>query len=121
VIGMLRHALACSLLAGVVLSIGLLIAGPHAAAGVVAGATIALVFQVVVVGGLLTAAFANSRLVRFTLGMGGRMILLGVTALVLVPALALPSAATLFSLVSVLFLTTLSEPLVLRAEPEPSR
>jgi 4-amino-4-deoxy-L-arabinose transferase-like glycosyltransferase len=121
VTGMLRHALACFLLAALVLGIGLLLAGPESVPGVLAGTGIGLAFQVVVVGGLLAALFGGQPMVLFGLGMVGRIVLLAVTALVVVPAFRLPAPATLFSLVSVLFLTTLSEPLVFRAEPEPSR
>ena len=118
---MLRHALICAVLAGLVLGLGLLAAGPESVPGVLAGTGIGLAFQVVVVGGLLAVLFSGQPMVLFGLGMLGRVIVLAVTALVVVPAFRLPAPATLFSLVSVLFLTTLSEPFVFRAEPEPSR
>jgi predicted neutral ceramidase superfamily lipid hydrolase len=82
--------------------------------GVLAGVAIAAGFQVLVL--LATsAALPESRFAAFGVGMLGRMLLVVAAALAIVPATGLPPAPTLFSLVTVLFATTLLEPVAFAA------
>ena len=93
---------------------GVALAGPGARGGIAVGVAIACVFQLFF---LLVArvAFPGKQLAAYGVGMLGRLILVVAAALVLVPATQLPAAPTLFSLVTVLFATTLLEPVALAA------
>jgi hypothetical protein len=63
-------------------------------------------------------AFAGKQLAAYGVGMLGRLLLVVGSALVLVPASGLPMGPTLFSLVTVLFATTVLEPVALAAGTE---
>lgn len=93
---------------------GVALAGPGARGGVAVGVAIACAFQLVF---LLVArvAFPGNQLAAYGVGLLGRLILVVAAAMVLVPATRLPAAPTLFSLVTVLFATTLLEPVALAA------
>ena len=93
---------------------GVALAGPGARGGIGVGVAIACVFQLFF---LLVArvVFPGKQLAAYGVGMLGRLILVVAAALVLVPAAGLPAAPTLFSLVTVLFATTLLEPVALAA------
>jgi hypothetical protein len=80
------------------------------AIGVGAGA----VWQALVLTVTLTALHHN-RLAAFGVGMIARFLLVALAALVAVPALKLPPAPVLLSLVTVLFATTLIEPVLFAA------
>ena len=62
--------------------------------------------------GVTLAAFPKNRLAAFGMGMLARFMLVVLSALVMVPAMGLPPAPTLLSLVTVLFATTLIEPVL---------
>lgn len=96
---------------------GVALAGPGAHDGIAAGVAIACAFQLFL---LLVArlVFPGKQLAAYGVGMLGRMILVVAAALVLVPATGLPAAPTLFSMVTVLFATTLLEPVALAAGTE---
>ncbi|HEX8361355.1 MAG TPA: hypothetical protein VF613_14675 [Longimicrobium sp.] len=87
---------------------------PGARQGVAVGVALGCVFQLLF---LLIArvAFPGKQLAAYGVGMLGRLILVVASALVLVPASGLPAAPTLFSLVTVLFATTVLEPVALAA------
>ena len=93
---------------------GVALAGAGASKGVAVGVAVACAFQLLL---LLIArvAFPGKQLAAYGVGMLGRMLLVVVSALVLVPASGLPAGPTLFSLVTVLFATTLLEPVALAA------
>lgn len=91
----------------------LALAGPDASGSVLFGATTALLFQLISFQAL-TAAFPERQLMVFGLGMLGRMTLVGAMAVVVVPLTGSAMAPTLLTLVSVLFATTVIEPLFLR-------
>ena len=80
------------------------------AIGVGAGAA----WQALVLTVTLTALHHN-RLAAFGVGMLARFLLVALAALVAVPALGLPPAPVLLSLVTVLFATTLIEPVLFAA------
>lgn len=79
--------------------------------GVWAGVSIGLGVQLFLFGVLSVWLFAGRRALAYGLGMLARFATVGMVALVLVPLLALPAAATLLSLVGVLFVTNAAEPL----------
>jgi len=72
----------------------------------VAAAWQALVFAVT------ATALPQSRLAAFGVGMIARFLLVAAAALVVVPALGLPMGPALLSMVTVLFATTLIEPVL---------
>lgn len=93
---------------------GIALAGASAQRGVAAGVVIGCGFQLLFLA-VAHLAFPGKQLAAYGVGMLGRLLLVLVAALVLVPATGLPPAPTLFSLVSVLFATTLLEPVALAA------
>ncbi|CAA9369189.1 MAG: hypothetical protein AVDCRST_MAG68-5316 [uncultured Gemmatimonadetes bacterium] len=96
---------------------GVALTGPGARTGVAAGVAVGCAFQLLL---LLIArvAFPGKHLAAYGVGMLGRLLLVVASALVLVPASGLPAAPTLFSLVTVLFATTVLEPVALAAGTE---
>ena len=82
--------------------------------GALSGAIVAFAVQVLGFWLLFVWMLPGREGLAHGLGALGRMGLVMVAALWVVPAAGLPAAPTLFSLVTVLFLTTLSEPIVLR-------
>lgn len=103
-------------IAALVLLAGLALAGPEGRRAVFAGVGLAAGWQAIVF--LVTAvALSHNRLAAFGVGMLSRLLLVVAAALVAVPALKVPPAPMLFSLVTVLFLTTLIEPVVFAAGP----
>lgn len=101
-------------ISAVVLGAGLALAGPGQRDAVVAGVGIAAAWQVVVFAVTLLALGHNA-IAAFGVGMLSRLLLVGATALLGVPVLKLPAAPLLFSMVTVLFLTTLIEPVAFAA------
>ena len=101
-------------------AVGGLLVRPEAREAVWAGAAIALVIQVVLFVGLFVLAFAEKPLLAHGLGILGRFTALAVLAFVGAPLVGLPVAPLLFSAVSVLFLTTLMEPLIVFRRTEKS-
>lgn len=93
---------------------GVALSGAGAHEGVAVGVAVGCVFQLLF---LLVArvAFPGKQLAAYGVGMLGRLILVMASALVLVPAAGLPAGPTLFSLVTVLFATTVLEPVALAA------
>lgn len=88
-------------------------------AGAWSGAAVAFAVQVLVFWLLFVWALPERHGLAHGLGAMLRMVLVAVAALWLVPAAGVPAAPTLLTLVAVLFLTTLSEPIVLRlVDPE---
>lgn len=87
---------------------------PEGKRGVLAGVVLATLFQLLLFA-LATLLFAGNRLAAYGVGLIGRLLLVVVGALVVVPASGLPAAPFLFSLVTVLFATILLEPVVMVA------
>lgn len=83
----------------------------------------AVAFAVQVIGFWLLFVWMLPRRHGLAHGLGAmlRMGVIAVAALWLVPAAGLPAAPTLLALVAVLFLTTLSEPIILRLAPTERR
>lgn len=115
---MSRPGVFVALVAGVALLValaGAALAGPRAATGVWVGAAVGGLFQLLSFGAML-ALFPGRQMLAFGLGMLGRFALVAVVALVVLPRSGLAAAPTLFALVTVLFATTLLEPLFLAAD-----
>ena len=93
---------------------GVALAHPSGHTGIAVGVAVGCIFQMLL---LLTArvAFPGNQLAGYAVGLMGRLLLVGAAAMILVPATGLPAAPTLLSLVSVLFATTLLEPVALAA------
>lgn len=83
-------------------------------AGAWSGALIAFAVQVLGFWLLFVWMLPEQQGLAHGVGMLLRLLLLTVLALWVTPALGLPLAPTLLALVTVLFLTTLSEPMILR-------
>lgn len=112
-----RFALLAAMAAGVVAVLGVLIAGAGAWWALVVGVTLAWAVQVALFWVLAVWLFPGRLALVYGLGMAARFMLLGFTAFIVVPLSGMSAEATLFSLVAVMFTTTLMEPLVLREQP----
>lgn len=91
---------------------GLALAGPEARGAMGVGVLLAVAFQLLVLA-IAAFAFPENALAAYGVGMLGRLLLVIVAALVIVPASRLQPAPFLYSLVTVLFATTLIEPVVM--------
>jgi hypothetical protein len=92
----------------------LLVVPAEARRGVAIGVGAGAAWQALVLAVTLTA-LGHNRLAAFGVGMLARFLLVALAALVAVPALKLPPAPVLLSLVTVLFATTLIEPVLFAA------
>lgn len=93
---------------------GLGLARPDAREDMAAGVLVGVAFQLLIL--LIAAvAFPRNALAAYGVGMLGRLLLVIVAALVILPAAGLQPAPFLYSLVTVLFATTLLEPVVMAA------
>lgn len=92
----------------------MMVAGPEERRGVLAGVAMGAGFQLLLFTATLVA-LPESRLAAFGVGMLGRLVLVIAAGLALVPATGLPAAPTLLSMVTVLFATTLVEPVLFAA------
>jgi hypothetical protein len=101
-------------LAALVWAAGLLLVAPAGRRGVAAGAAIAGAWQVLVVG-VLAVALPGKALLAHGVGMLARLAMVVAAGLVIVPAAGLPAAPTLLTMVTVLFATTLIEPVAFGA------
>lgn len=97
------------LVAVVVWAVGSAVAGPQGRRGVAAGAAMGGLWQLLVLA-VLSVALPANRLLAHGVGMLARLALVVAAGLVIVPAAGLPAAPTLLTLVTVLFATTLIEP-----------
>ncbi|MDP9349194.1 MAG: hypothetical protein M3P24_08655 [Gemmatimonadota bacterium] len=115
---MRRPAVFAALVVGVTLLVALAgarFAGPGGAAGVRLGAALGGLFQLLSFAAMLVL-FPGRQMLAFGLGMLGRFALVALVALMVLPLTGLAPAPTLFALVTVLFATTLLEPLFLAAD-----
>jgi hypothetical protein len=97
-----------------VYSIGLALARPDGRGSLAVGVLTAVAFQLLVLA-IATIVFPKNALAAYGVGMLGRLLLVIVAALVMVPAARLRPEPFLYSLVTVLFATTLLEPVVMAA------
>lgn len=117
----IRYALGAVAVAALAVLLGIGIVGPGARDGVLVGGSVALALQVASFWLLAVLLFPERRLLAFGLGIALRFLTVGIAALLLVPALALPPAPTLLTLVGVFLLTTPLEPVVLHTAPATGR
>lgn len=109
----IRYALAAAAVAAVAVLLGLGLVGTPNREGVLVGGAVGLALQISCFWLLGVVLFPSHRLLVFGLAIVARFVTVGVAAVLLIPALALPPAPTLLTLVSVFVLTTLLEPVVL--------
>lgn len=110
--------------AGVALLVALLgsaMVGERGRSGVWVGAGVALAVQLLAFWVLFVWVLPRRWVLAHGLGLMARLLTVGVAAMVLVPRSGMAAAPTLFSLVAVLFATTLIEPVVLKIEPKTRR
>lgn len=110
----LRYALAAAAIAALVGWAGSALVEPGNRDGVWVGAGVAAAVQAVLFWLLFVRLLPQQRGIAHALGVLGRFGVVGVMALVWIPYAGLPLAPTLFSLVTVFFVTTLVEPLFLQ-------
>ncbi len=91
-----------------------MVGAPEERRGVLAGVAIGAGFQLLVFSATVVA-LPESRIAAFGVGMLARLVLVIAAGLALVPATGLPAAPTLLSMVTVLFATTLVEPVLFAA------
>lgn len=107
-------AAAVLLVGAVVYAIGLSLADPDGRGALATGVLTGVGFQLLVLV-IAAVVFPGNALAAYGVGMLGRLLLVIVAALVIVPAARLRPEPFLYSLVTVLFATTLLEPVVMAA------
>ena len=80
--------------------------------GIAVGLILGVLTQAALYLSLRRSALRERPLLVYAAGMMLRLVVVGTAALWLVPASGLPAAATLFSLVTTLFVSTLLEPVL---------
>lgn len=111
--GAIAALLAVPVVGALVLAAGIALE-PAGRGGVLAGVLVGCAVQLLLFA-LAALVFAEHPLAAYGVGLVVRLLVVVLAALVLVPATGLPAAPTLLSLVSVLFATTLLEPVALAA------
>lgn len=105
-----RFVLSAAVVALLVMVVGTLVADGAGRRGVMLGAGAAFAFQALAFWLLAGMLFPEKPALVYGLGMVGRFALVAAAAFLLVPALGVPAAPTLFALLTTLFVTTLLEP-----------
>jgi hypothetical protein len=108
------YTTAAALLTLVVAACSALLLEGAGRAGAWSGAAVAFAVQVIGFWLLFVWVLPRRHALAHGLGAMVRLALVAVVAMWLVPQAGLPAAPTLLTLVAVLFLTTLSEPIILR-------
>jgi hypothetical protein len=101
-------------IAAVVYLAASLMVPPESRRAVAIGVGLGAAWQALVLAVTLTA-LGHNRLAAFGVGMLARFLLVAVAALVAIPALGVPMGPALLSMVTVLFATTLIEPVLFAA------
>ena len=112
--GTMVAALGTLVIGALVYAVGLTLASPEDRGAMAVGVLAAVAFQLLVLASA-AVAFPENALAAYGVGMLGRLLLVIVAALVIVPAAGLRPAPFLYSLVTVLFATTLLEPVAMAA------
>ena len=102
-------AVAVAVISALIWLVGTGMASPEGRRGVTVGVVVGAAWQLLVLG-VLAVAMPGKPLLAHGVGMLGRLAMLVTAALVLVPRAGLPPAPTLFAMVTVLFVTSLIEP-----------
>jgi hypothetical protein len=111
----LRYSAVALLCAALVLAVGVRLVPAAQAGAVITGSLIALVVQVGVFWLFMVRLFPGRGWHGYGLGLLVRFAAFAVVALLLVPMRGMPLGATLFPLAAVFWLTTMLEPLFLKA------
>lgn len=93
---------------------GLALAQPDGRGSLAVGVLVGVAFQLLLLA-IAATVFPDNALAAYGVGMLGRLLLVIVAALVILPAAGLHPGPFLYSLVTVLFATTLLEPVVMAA------
>lgn len=109
-----EYTLALLLVTGLMAGAGALLLDRRWTGGIVAGVAAAFLIQAVIFWTLLARADAQKAGVAHAAGVLIRFVSVGLMAFLVIPALALPAAAALLSMVSCFFLTTLIEAVFLK-------
>lgn len=112
--GTLVAAVGTMVTGALVYAVGLSLTDADGRGALAVGVLAAIAFQLLVLA-IATVAFPDNALAAYGVGMLGRLLLVIVAALVIVPAAGLRPAPFLYSLVTVLFATTLLEPVAMAA------
>lgn len=112
--GTVMAAAAVLVVGALVWAVGLSLTRPDGRGALATGVLIGVAFQLLVLA-IGAVAFPNNALAAYGVGMLGRLLLVVVAALVIMPAARLRPEPFLYSLVTVLFATTLLEPVVMAA------
>ena len=102
------------LIAAVVWAVGSMVVPPEGRRGVAAGAAIAAGWQLLILA-IVAIALPGNRMIAHGVGMLARLAMVVAAGLVIIPATGLPAAPTLLTMVTVLFATTLIEPVAFSA------
>ena len=102
-------ALAVAVIAALVWLAGMAMVAPEGRRGVTVGVVLGAAWQLLVLG-VLGMAMPGKPMIAHGVGMLGRLAMVAAAGLVLIPRAGLPPAPTLFAMVTVLFATTLIEP-----------
>ena len=112
--GTMLAAAVVMLVGALVYGIGLSLTDIEGRDALATGVLLAVGFQLLVLA-IAELVFSKNALAAYGVGMLGRLLLVIVAALVIVPAARLRPEPFLYSLVTVLFATTLLEPVVMAA------
>ena len=107
-----RFALASGVVSLVVLLLGQSLTSPAGDVGVAVGVAVACASQIGAFWLFSCVLFPEQRFIAYGLGMVIRLGVVAMTGLLLVPLADLPAVPTLFSLFSVLFATSVLEPVL---------
>lgn len=110
----LEYTLALLLVSAVIGGAGALVLDPRWSEGILMGAGAAFLIQALIFWALLARAEPQKVGVAHAAGVLVRFVSVALMAFVVIPALALPAAATLLSMVGCFFLTTLIEAVFLK-------
>lgn len=112
--GTMVAAVGTLVIGALVYAAGLALTGPEGRGALAVGVLVAVAFQLLVLA-IAAVVFPENALAAYGVGMLGRLLLVIVAALVIVPAAGLRPSPFLYSLVTVLFATTLLEPVAMAA------
>jgi hypothetical protein len=112
--GTMLAAASVVLVGALVYGVGLSLTDVDGRGALAVGVLAAVAFQLLVLV-IAAVVFPKNALAAYGVGMLGRLLLVVVSALVIVPAARLRPEPFLYSLVTVLFATTLLEPVVMAA------
>ncbi len=112
--GTMVAAMGTLVIGALVYAVGLTLTRLDGRGALAVGVLVAVAFQLLVLA-IAAVAFPQNALAAYGVGMLGRLLLVIVAALVIVPAAGLQPGPFLYSLVTVLFATTLLEPVAMAA------